>query len=139
MLCLNIFLRSKAYSHLSFSKISIDEAKKEIEKTDRILRDIYRDAGIGDSRRPRLFRFPYGDSGLCVTKRHGKLIIRGSLAKKLEIRKFLEEMGYKIYGWDIDTEDWRYYRGKPLRKILETLKKVRSGDTILMHEKPITC
>ena len=49
------------YSHPFMSKISIEEAKEEIEKNEKILDRLYKDAGVERKYRP--FRFPYGDKG----------------------------------------------------------------------------
>ncbi len=50
-----------SYSHPHFSKISLDQAKYEIEKTDQIIENIYSKAKV--SRPYNWFRFPYGDKG----------------------------------------------------------------------------
>ena len=50
-----------SYSHPHFSKISLDQAKYEIEKTDQIIENIYAKANV--SRPYNWFRFPYGDKG----------------------------------------------------------------------------
>ncbi|MFK8005460.1 MAG: polysaccharide deacetylase family protein [Saprospiraceae bacterium] len=50
-----------SYSHPHFSKISLDQCKYEIEKTDGIIENIYSKAGR--SRKYNWFRFPYGDKG----------------------------------------------------------------------------
>ncbi|MBO4697377.1 MAG: polysaccharide deacetylase family protein [Lachnospiraceae bacterium] len=50
-----------SYSHPAFSRISLEEAKAEIEKNEVLLNKLYADAGV--ERRFRPFRFPYGDKG----------------------------------------------------------------------------
>jgi len=50
-----------SYSHPRFSQISLEECFEEIEKTDRIIDSIYREAGV--ARPIKAFRFPYGDKG----------------------------------------------------------------------------
>lgn len=55
-----------SYSHPKFSEISIDEAKRQIEKTDKIIEVIYNKA---HTQRPaKVFRFPHGDKGNEETK-----------------------------------------------------------------------
>ena len=50
-----------SWSHPKFSKISIEEARDEIEACERLIESAYAKAGV---RRPaELFRFPYGDRG----------------------------------------------------------------------------
>jgi len=50
-----------SYTHPHFSDITLDAAKKEIEKTDLLIEKAYREAEVVDY--DRLFRFPYGDKG----------------------------------------------------------------------------
>ena len=110
-----------SYSHPSFSKISLDQAKQEIEKTDQILEKVYNDSGI---KRKKLFRFPYGDSGGVNYE---------------QIRYFLNEMGYKTYRWTRDTDDWRYPLGKrSITDILNVISQTKNNDIVLMHDLPLT-
>jgi|TARA_B100000315_G_C14486135_1_gene545286 peptidoglycan/xylan/chitin deacetylase (PgdA/CDA1 family) len=54
-------LGNHSYNHIHFSEISLDEAQKQIEKTDKIIEEFYRKAKI---KRPiKVFRFPYLDNG----------------------------------------------------------------------------
>jgi peptidoglycan/xylan/chitin deacetylase (PgdA/CDA1 family) len=49
------------YDHPNFSKISLEEAREQIEKTDRLIEGVYEKAGV---RRPsKIFRFPFLDNG----------------------------------------------------------------------------
>ena len=58
-----------SYSHPRFSQLSLDEAKREIDRTDTLLEHLHEAAG---RKRPvKLFRFPYGDTG-----RHTRAIRR---------------------------------------------------------------
>lgn len=50
-----------SYSHPHFSELSLEEAIEEIEKNEKILDKLYKDAGV--ERKYKLFRFPYGDLG----------------------------------------------------------------------------
>jgi peptidoglycan/xylan/chitin deacetylase (PgdA/CDA1 family) len=50
-----------SYSHPNFAEISFEEGIKEIEKTDALLDEIYKKAGVERKYRP--FRFPYGSKG----------------------------------------------------------------------------
>ncbi len=56
-----MILGNHTYSHPYMSKISFEEAKEEIEKNERVLDKLYKDAGVERKYRP--FRFPYGDKG----------------------------------------------------------------------------
>ncbi len=50
-----------SYSHPNFAEISFEEGIQEIEKTEKLLDDIYKKAGVERMYRP--FRFPYGSKG----------------------------------------------------------------------------
>lgn len=67
-----------SYDHPRFSEIGLDEAFEQIQKTDKIIEELYSKSGI---QRPiKLFRFPYGDKG------------GDNYAK---IQKFLKKSGYR--------------------------------------------
>ncbi len=50
-----------SYSHPNFAEISFEEGIQEIEKTEKLLDDIYKKADVERKYRP--FRFPYGSKG----------------------------------------------------------------------------
>lgn len=50
-----------SYSHPAFSSLSLEEARKEIESTERLLDALYARCGVERQYKP--FRFPYGDKG----------------------------------------------------------------------------
>ena len=54
-------LGNHSFSHKSFSKISFDECKKEIEKCEIMLDKLYSMAKV--ERKYKIFAFPYGDKG----------------------------------------------------------------------------
>jgi len=81
-----------SYTHPSFSKLNLDKAKEEIDKTGSLIDSIYREVGV---KNPRLFRFPYGDEG---NQRTRELL-----------NEFLFSEGYKSFRWDLDVEDYRFY------------------------------
>ena len=66
-----------SYSHPAFSKLTLKEAIADIERNEKVLNMLYRDAGVERVFRP--FRFPYGDKG-------------GEIAK--ELQKYLAEKGF---------------------------------------------
>lgn len=120
-------LGNHSYSHPFFSRLSLDKAKSEIEKTDLLLEKVYREAGKIN---PKLFRFPFGDNGCMGCKRKNE--------HKREINSLLENLGYSAYSWNLDGEDWKYGRGKTVESILGKLMMIKSGDIILTHENVIT-
>jgi peptidoglycan/xylan/chitin deacetylase (PgdA/CDA1 family) len=128
-------LGNHSYSHPSFSKISVDEAREEIEKTDELLEKIYSDVGM--PRPAKFFRFPYGDDGFCKIKG----VQHGSLEKQYFIAKFLHDQGYQTQFWDVDSCDWRYYsKSAPLSQetILRNCQQAQNGDIVLVHDRPFT-
>ena len=103
-------LGNHSYTHPHFSELTIEQAREQIVKTDKIIESAYKMAGV--KRQMKLFRFPYGDKG-------------GELKEK--IQDILKESGYKqpvfkklnnLYSkhkkdrdldvlWTIDIEDWK--------------------------------
>jgi peptidoglycan/xylan/chitin deacetylase (PgdA/CDA1 family) len=110
-----------SYSHPFFQEISFFTQKQEIEKTDKIISEIYNDLSI--PRSVKLFRFPYG-------------------GKTSYAEEHLKSLGYKpSQFWNVDSQDWMFYSSK-YRKSLDTIiancKKAKEGDIVLVHEKEIT-
>ena len=123
-----------SYSHPEFSKISLDQSKKEIETTHELINKIYEKVG---KQNPLLFRFPYGDPGYYI---HESCSL-GNKNHKIKINCFLEEIGYKAFFWSLDSEDWKYYskeKHKELKEIIENVQNAKQGDNILTHDLPIT-
>lgn len=83
-------LQNHSYSHPHFSELSLEEAKEEILRNEKILDSIYEEAGV--KREYKLFRFPYGDQG-------GK--------NKESIQAFLKENGFSHID-DRDFDDKEY-------------------------------
>lgn len=113
-------LGNHSYTHPKFSKISLKSAKREIEKTESILKGIYEEVGF--KKQNKLFRFPYGD-------------------ENTEVKKYLKEEGYTLQRWDFDSNDWRYYsKERPLRldSIVSGCLKIKEKDIVLVHDLPIT-
>ena len=80
-----------SYSHPAFSKISIEQAVEEIEKNERLLDKLYKDAGVERCFRP--FRFPYGDKG-------------GS--NKDALQEYLRKNGFdKVCDTQLEYEWWK--------------------------------
>ena len=117
-----------SYSHQDFNKISYKKGKEEIIKTDNILKRLYKKAGI--SWKHKYFRFP-------KLHRGGKNMLR--------YQKLLYNLGYfpSLYGdkyfldWNctLDTKD---YKGISKKGVINTLKKIKSNEIILIHDKAYT-
>lgn len=130
-----------SYTHPSFSRISLDRARREIEDTDILLSKVFMDVGFSEF--PRLFRFPFGNPGFYLSSNGGLSKEIGNPAHKERIAKFLNELCYTSYMWDVDTEDWRYYakresRKRDLSQIIDNCMKTRGNEIVLAHDLPIT-
>lgn len=78
-----------SYSHPTFSKLTLKKGFEQIKKTDEIIEDLYRKAGV---KRPiKVFRFPNLDKG-------GK--------NKEAIQKFLKKLGYRQPKFDNINYKW---------------------------------
>jgi len=121
--CEGHLLGNHSYSHPMFSQISLERAKAEIDKTDKLIESIYAEAG--KDRPARLFRFPGGDYGG---------------PRKKQLSDYLESLCYIAQYWDIDSNDWRYYAKPSLSKsqIIANCLQVKTGDVILVHDCPMT-
>ena len=86
-----IILGNHSYSHPSFSNISIEEAKEQIDMNEEVLNKLYADAQVDRIIRP--FRFPYGDKG-------GK--------NKETIQNYLKEKGFnKLKDTRVSSPMWK--------------------------------
>ena len=107
-------------SHIPFSKLNKKQLVTEIKSNDSIIEEVYRLAGV--KRTLKLFRFPYGDRPLFFLRK--------------EVYNLLNEMGYLLWFWSKDPEDWK--PKKEINDILASLNPLNQGDIILIHEFPKT-
>ena len=103
-----------SYSHPNFAEISFEDGIKEIEKTEELLDDIYKKAGV--ERRYRPFRFPYGSKG-GDNKEKYQQYFRDKGFSKLDDRK-ISYHWWKENGLDKDidtlwTFDFAEYQIRP--------------------------
>jgi amino acid adenylation domain-containing protein len=115
-----------AYSHRRFSELSLNEGIEEILKTDRIIGELYKKAGI--NQKCKYFRFPYLDIG-------GK--------NRVAYQKLLYKLGCypSPYGYFIDwncTFDTKDYKNPSLKELIEKLETLKEDDIILMHDMQYT-
>jgi len=83
-------LGNHSYSHPAFSKLSLDEAREQIERTERLIDDIYGRAGA--TRPVRLFRFPFLDDG--------------GDGKRDALQSLLRGLGFEPAGFPGITYEW---------------------------------
>ena len=86
-----VIVGNHSYSHPNFSKLSVEECIREIEKCEELLDKLYAAAGVERKYRP--FRFPYGDKG-------GE--------NKEALQRYLSENGFdKLDDTKIDYPFWK--------------------------------
>jgi len=83
-------LGNHSYNHPAFSQLSLDEAKDQIERTERLLDGIYARAGV--PRPVKLFRFPFLDDG--------------GDGKREALQALLRDAGIEHAGFPGVTYDW---------------------------------
>lgn len=113
-------LQSHAFSHVQLPKLSEAKIRESLQRTQDV---IFQIAGV----RPNRLRPPYG---------------AGWVGSKNEVLiKVAAELGLKLTGWDVDTNDWKAPRGlldskkfSPAPKDWKALSLKRSRPLdILMH------
>lgn len=135
-------IANHSYTHPAFSKISLEQAKEEIYKTDQIIEEIYQSAGV--TRPAKWFRFPYGDKGDLKNGKVFSIFRRGDPKRGAAIQKMLRDSGYQQpaidgvtyrymqkaklwddadWAWTFDIMEWAMDMDKPLQG-LHNLDKV---------------
>jgi peptidoglycan/xylan/chitin deacetylase (PgdA/CDA1 family) len=100
-------IANHTWSHPNFGKMSDEGIRRELQKTDDIIRST-------TGARPTLLRPPYGS----ISARQKKWIN--------------QEFGYKIALWDVDPFDWK--RPGPAVVCNRILKLTRTGSIVLSHD-----
>lgn len=96
-----------SYSHTHFNKLSKEEIKNEITKTEEIINSFY-----PQKNKKKLFRPPYGE--------YNNLTI-----------KTVREAGYQAVQWSLDSHDWM----SPGKNYIlnKVTKNISPGDILLFH------
>lgn len=146
-------IANHSYSHPAFSKISLEQAKEEIEKTDEIIASLYQKAGV--QRPTKWFRFPYGDKGDLKNGKVFGILKKGNNKRKNFIQNVLQNLGYtqpsfkdvdykfmkkaKLlddidWSWTFDIMEWSINQNKPtqgikdLNSVISRMQKQRPSD-----------
>ena len=117
-------LGNHSFNHPNFSTISSKRAVREIALTHALIQQVVEEAGADPKRQNRFFRFPYG--------------VAGSRANFTHCRDVLEELDYKIAGWDLDTRDWAMeagWFGRSSAQVVACLKYAKPWDVVLLHDR----
>lgn len=93
------------YWHPELTKTNIQNMVWEIEQNEKELQNVLKI-------KTNLFRAPYG----ALTERH--------------VQK-LSELGYRVIGWSIDTEDWRNLPASEIKQ--KIINQLHPGAIVLMH------
>lgn len=96
------------WSHPNIMKVSLEDAKQEVLKTEKLLKSYYKDS----SDRIKIFRSPYGSID----------------PKSVE---FFGDIGYKIISWNVDSLDWKGLTAEEVKT--NVLENVTKGSIILQH------
>jgi len=96
------------WNHPNIMKISLEDAKEEVLKTEKLLKSYYKD--MPD--RVRIFRSPYGSID----------------PERVE---FISNIGYKIISWNVDSLDWKGLSAEEVKT--NVLENVTNGSIILQH------
>ena len=131
-------IANHSYNHPNFCNISKLEAISEVERTHELIMDILNHIGINQEEHGLYFRFPYGARSKSICDKLKELgyddkdYLRDS-------NDWLRELGYnKDYLWDVDSNDWLYYRGRLMEIIIKDSLKGQDGDIILCHDIPFS-
>ncbi len=143
-------LGNHSFLHPHFSKIGLREAHESIERTDRLIDEIYAQAGV---RRPgKWFRFPYLDTGRrwCVSnqfrwlnwgERHFRAL--QALLRDLNFER-PDSIRDRIADQDLERVDWPTtlctwdWSLPPEPNMRAMLREAVPGDIIEFHDKPDT-
>ena len=129
-------LGNHSFLHHHYCSMPLDAIKKDIEKTDKIVEEIYKEAGI--SRRHKLMRFPYGDAGF-YRGRNGKMF--GSKKLEAQVMDFIKQIGYKNMPYTCDSMDYKTQSdvGRiDADKVIARCRMISDGATVLCHCIPVT-
>ncbi len=99
-------LANHAWSHYQFSKLSADQIRSELARTEELIRAL-----TGFTTKP-YFRYPYGDRTSADTR-----VVNGE--------------GYLSVYWTVDPQDWRGISASALYS--RVVSQTRPGSIVLMH------
>lgn len=162
VLNLGFIVGNHSYTHRHFSELSMEDARKEIVTTDKIIDNLYKEAGKNPI---KTFRFPFGDKGNGEDAFGQKDSSKNPFVN--EIQKILKNMGYRqpqfkgitykkyhekkmlddadVY-WTYDCREWTMsHQGTILEELTARMDKVdpdnwlglntpSSSEIILIHD-----
>jgi peptidoglycan/xylan/chitin deacetylase (PgdA/CDA1 family) len=129
-------LGNHSFLHHHYSGMPLNEIKKDIEKTDKLIEELYKEAGI--PRRHKLIRFPYIDSGYYKDERGD---YRGTKEKEAQVLAFVRKAGYKVMPYTCNSFDYKTQEKGRLMSadsVLANCSKAKDRDIVLCHCIPVT-
>ncbi|MFC1834209.1 polysaccharide deacetylase family protein [Thermodesulfobacteriota bacterium] len=117
-------LANHSYTHPSFAYVTAERARWEILETHKVIEEAVKDAGAHMDSHVHFFRYPYGNEG--------------NEENYADIRALLEDLGYQVAWWDVDTLDWRMSLSRKARSprlVVAALGRARQGDVVLLHDR----
>lgn len=125
-----------SWTHPHFSDIDYETAKDEIEDTDEIIDEVYRDVGI--DREYRFFRFPFGDRGNDVSKLQNLLKSMGyefPRIQKVTYECMEENWGYRDWYWTLNDESYKADSYEELISMIDNRAfENSSGEIVIYHD-----
>ncbi len=107
-----------SFTHPQFNKITLNKAKLEVEKSDKLIRDIISKSNQ-DPNQEMYFRYPYWAE------------ISNSMKKNFE--EFLSELKLQKLSWDVDTNDWRSRVSES--RVKKDILSAKNQQIVLVHDK----
>jgi peptidoglycan/xylan/chitin deacetylase (PgdA/CDA1 family) len=101
-----------SYNHIPFSELSLREAKKEIKKTDEIIDQLYKEAGV--KRLIKVFRFPNLDKG---DGNKNYPFVDWNNKKVMALQEYLKQLGYRQPKFTNINYEW--YKKAGLNKCVD--------------------
>lgn len=124
-------LGNHSFLHHHYSGMSLDEIKNDVDKTDKLIEQLYKEAGL--PRRHKLIRFPYIDPGYYLDE---KGVLRGSLQKEEQVLAFVKNEGYKVMPYSCNSLDFMTQeRAKAISAdaVVANCRRACDGDIVLCH------
>ncbi|WP_171056373.1 polysaccharide deacetylase family protein [Paenibacillus sinopodophylli] len=111
---------NRSYDHADFSSLSLEDARRQVERTDQVIEGLYAQA---DAIRPaKLFRFPYTEE----ESRHEHFA---------GIQLMLEQLGYEQPSFEqiqyAEQDEWSMKRGIHVLSTLDTFDLGKEGDSLV--------
>ncbi len=130
-----------SYSHPNFSKLTLEECSNEIELTEHLINQAYKETNL--VRPYKIIRFPFGDRGSRVISSLSNSSVEAQLQTYLAQHGFHHlnptTSSYIDIGWDLDPQDYKKKHIQDIELYKKNLAQLllnyasKSG-TLLLHD-----